>query len=166
MSVLVSVHCTKLCLYVYRPISVWTSLDGQISPLLKTNCIYKEVCMRCTTERRLLVSVSLVFVCVSLSLYLCLCRCICVLLEPLKRSCHTQHPPVACIVPKGGNGQEMKVLESLSVCICVFACACVCVFVSLQQQPRLPPLCCMHCIEGRRRWRGDEGARETFLGVQ
>ena len=140
MSVLVSVHCTKLCLYVYRPISVWTSLDGQISPLLKTNCIYKEVCMLCTTGRRLLVSLSLVFVCVSLSLYLCLCRCICVLLEPLKRSCHAQHPPVACIVSKGGNGQEMKVLESLSVCLCVFACSYVFATTATPTSPLLHAL--------------------------
>ena len=92
VSVLVSVHCTKLCLYVYRPISVWTSLDGQISPLLKPTASIKK--FACSVPKRgdCLCLLSLVFVCVSLSLYLCLCRCICVLLEPLKRSCHARLP--------------------------------------------------------------------------
>ena len=54
----------------------------------------------------------------------------------------------------------MKVLESLSVCLCVFACACVGVFVSLQQQPR--PSAAWIVSKGG----GDEGARETFLGVE
>ena len=79
-------------------------MDGQISPSNKPTASMKKLHALYHREE---------VACVNVSVSLCLCLCLSVfvdtsvfLLEPLKRSCHAQHPSVACIVSKEGKNRS------------------------------------------------------------